>query len=354
MHTNISNQTIKCTTNIQNITTITIGKHSEKDKLIFADVRISLVILLFGISLISLLFLLSSVVIFIVSGKNFFSHDINILHFNNTLSLFLGVISFPLINIPYSFDIACVPISCLIQFLGTNVFVSSLSIAIVVFYSTWIVNINHTARKLSFFLIPIGWGVSLLWALACASYEYIKGYSFDIQCRVPDNLRFQLPWTSLAPVIVIILINTALLILSLGKVWLVLRKHSQKGELKRLYRVVNSGILLIPALGIPFISLIVIQLYEAPEGVDKTENNELAFLIILLINSPIGIVHFILITCQIQETVIRRSCCCHRMTPTQIAHSLHLNIVRPPHPKKKTISTIIENSSVQQIPVDTI
>ena len=159
--------------------------------------------------------------------------------------------------------------------------------------------------------------------------------------------------------IVILLINTALLIASLFKVWLVLGKQSsQQGELRRLRKVVISGILLIPALGLPFISFLVIRLYAAPEGTNRAELNVFALMITILFNSPIGIIHFMLITCQIRESIIRKywCCCCCRITPAQIAkslHSLHFNIVRPKH-KQRNHKILFEESTFHQISDDTI
>ena len=347
-----SNGTVQCTTRIQNIRTMALGVF-----IITQEVRVGLISLTVIMSLISLLFLVSSLVIFIASGRKFFSHDINILHFNNTLSLLIALISVAFFPLPmyYSvFEPICIPVKFFLHFLWTNVFLSSLSIAISVFYAIWIVSINRTAKKLSIFLIPIGWGVSLVWAAAWTTYRSITGDFSMLYCFFSDKTNFEFPWVILAPMIAILLINTALLIASLFKVWLVLRKQSsQQGELKRLRKVVISGILLIPALGLPFITLLVIQMYEAPEGINKLELNILAFICIMLINSPIGIIHFILITCQLGETIIRKyCCCCRKVTAAQIAHSLHLNIARP-KPKQKNHETVYEHSTVQQTP-DTI
>ena len=303
--------------------------------------------------------LLSSLVIFIVSWNKFFSHDINILHFNNTLALFMAIISVPLIYPGYNANrgtAGCIVISFVLNCLWTNVFISSLSIAIAVFYTIWIVSIRHTARKLYKYLIPIGWGVSLLWSAASVLYNILifKPSDYNPCFLFNRNRNFEIGWSFLGPMIVILLINTLLLILSLVKIWLVLRKqNTQEGELKRLRRVAIGGILLVPALGFPFISVIALQLYDAFNydtatlNISSVQKNIIAFLIILIINSPIGIAHFILITCQINETILRKycCCCCRRTTPAQIAHSLHLNIARrAPKANRDTPDDVIPDS----------
>ena len=220
-----------------------------------------------------------------------------------------------------------------------NAFLSCLSVAISVFYTIRIVSINRTAKKLSKYLIPIGWGVSVIWS---------------VPWTLLDFGVFKLLWLSFVPMVVILLFNITLLIASLIKVWLALRKQSsQQGELKRLRKVVKSGILLISAMILPFLAFVAIRLCISIDKGSDLDNNILAYLVTFLIISPIGIIYFILIPCQIKETIIRKNICLRRrMTVVQRAHSLHLNIVRP-KPKRKNHNTLIEHLIVQQTP-DTI
>ena len=242
-------------------------------------------------------------------------------------------------------------------------FISSLSVAILVFYSIWIVSIQHTARKLYKYLIPIGWCVSLLWAVGWLVFDILHDpcESQFKKCILLSDTNLRVGWAFIAPITGILLINTVLLIFSLIKIRFALkRQSSHEGEFKRLRRVVIGGILLIPALGLSFISLVAIEIPRENEII----NERLATLIIMLINSPIGIVHFILITCQIKETVLRKCCCCCKSrcckkTLPQLAHSLHLNVVRRnPRTIQETNETVIQgplptNDDVIQEPVST-
>ena len=289
---------------------------------------------------------------FIISGKQFFSHDINVLHFNHTLTLLLAILSLPLfILILFSLN-WCLAVTFFLLFLSTNVFISSLSIAILVFYSIWIVSIQHTARKLYKYLIPIGWRVSFFWAVGWLVHDIFRDpcESQVKQCPLLFNTNFRIGWAFIAPMTGILLINTVSLLLSLIKIWFVLkRKNSHEGEFKRLWKVAIGGILLIPALGLSFISIVVISMVAIEIVRENKELNiTLAIPIIILINFVIGIVHFILITCQIKETVLRKCCCycknrCFKKTVPQLAHSLHLNVVRRnPRTKQQTNETVIQ------------
>ena len=347
----MTKRTIQCTTKIQNIRSIAVGRF-----IVTSGFALTFIGLTMSICIISVLLLIVSVIIFISSGKKFFSHDINILHFNNTLSLLFALFITPLISF-YLGPSRCFLLPFLLHFLWMNVFLSSLSIAISVFYSIWIVSINRTAKKLSKYLIPIGWIVSIIILGVWGFVDGLAGGSLII-CVSPGNIWFWFDWLILVIIIVILLIKITLLIASLFKVRSMLRKQSsQQGELKRLRKVVINGILLIPGLGLSILAFIGLLSYAA----FSTELDQSIYLlddiIIMFFISPIGIVHFILITCQIRESIIRKCWCCFccRITSAKIAkslHSLHFNIARP-KPKQKNHQTVYEHSTVQQT-TDTI
>ena len=172
-----------------------------------------------------MLFLSSSVVIFIISGKQFFSHDINVLHFKLTLSLFLAIISLPFFMLAYESLDWCLTVTFLLLFLSTNVFIPSLSIAILIFYSIWIVSIKCTARKLYKYLIPIGWCISFFWTIG-RLVDDIHQDPCESQlkkCTLISDTNFPIGWAFIAPMTGILLINIILLILSLIKIGLHLR-----------------------------------------------------------------------------------------------------------------------------------
>ena len=121
----------------------------------------------------------------------------------------------------------------------------------------------------------------------------------------------------------------------------------------------------IPALGLSFISVCVISMVAIEIlGENKKLNISLAIPITILISFAIGIVHFILNTCQIKDTVLLKCCCyrksrCCRKTLPQLDHSIHLSVVRRnPRTKLETNETVIQgtvptNDDVIQEPVST-
>ena len=312
---------------------------------------------------ISLLFLLTSVIIFMLSGKRFFSPDINKLHFNHALSLFLAVGCFLfLVRSVWEHPWLCSIVAFLLHFLWTNVFISSLSIAILVFYSIWIVNIQHTARRLYKYLIPIGWCVSFLWAVVWLVYGKLTRNYLDINVQIEttdENCEYScflsskkhLIWSFLAPIYAILVVNALLLFLCLYKIRLALRnRNNYESELSRLRRVSIGAILLIPALGLPFIVSILLSF-------DLHTVFEWVF---VLSNAPVGIVHFLLITYQIPEAKIPKYCRSTKsqqqttsMTDSTTAKdtlnrkpSLHFNVVHLLTKNNKD-ATVYGNDSVE-------
>ena len=264
---------------------------------------------------ISFLFLLTSVVIFILSGKKFFSIDVNILHFNNTLVLSIAVCCFLfLVQLASTIPWLCTLTAFFLHFLWTNVFISSFSIAILVFYNIWVVGIKHKAKKLSPFLIPIGWCVSFLWAVIWLVYgkltnQYldsdIEDYKVYKYCEYSCFLsaKSYLIWSFLSPIFIILLANTSVLFLCLYKIRLVLKyRNSTETELLRLTKVSIGGILLIPALCLPFIISLPLSFSQF------YQHNETLYTVFewayVLSNAPIGVAHFLLITYQIPEARI--------------------------------------------------
>ena len=220
-----------------------------------------LVISNYTILSISFLFLLTSLILFLLSAKTFFKIDVNILHFNHTLTLVLGVACF-LFGVQTTTDnhILCTVVAFLLYFIWTNVFFASLSIAMQVFYSIWVVGLKHQARRLYPWLISIGWCVSFLWAVIWLVFgQLTQQYLYsdvhtnkdcEKSCFVSTNMF----WSFIAPILVILLINFSVLTLSLVKIRLALKKKNRsEGEYRRLRRVATTAILLLPAFSIPFV-----------------------------------------------------------------------------------------------------
>ena len=317
---------------------------------------------------ISLLFLLASLFIFSFSGKRFFLADINISHFNHAISLFLAVGSFiSLVQSASHVSWLCTAAAFLLHFLWTNVFVSSLSIAILVFYSIWIVSIKHTARKLSKYMIPIGWSVSLLWALVWLIYGKLTGEYLQVDSRnvsIQDDCEYScflstenyLVMSFLIPIYVILVLNGSILIVSLFRIRLALKsKHKFESELTTLRRVSIGAILLIPALSLPFMFAIPLS-FSGLIGESAVTVFEWAY---ILSNAPIGIIHFLLITYQIPEAYFPKWFCSklsQQPTTFSVTESnncsmdrklpIHFNVVRANH-SSITESTVFGNDWVE-------
>ena len=272
---------------------------------------------------VSLLFLIATIITFLYSWKQVFRIDINILNFNYSivlsLDIFVSIIGTDLVS---KDRFICHVTAFLTHFLWSSVFLSSLSIMILVFYSIWIVGIKHQARILSSYLIPISWTISGIWALiwlpvGLVDDMYINSNINDkTECTQPCVLSTEsgLIYAFILPIIIIICINLCILFLNLGRIRKVF-KNSDRNEMEivRLRKVAFGGLLLVPSLGIPF--LLSIPLSFSPFYINKQDDN--AFYIILhwvslISTGTIGITHFLLVTYQTPEVRLPQFFRCNR------------------------------------------
>ena len=263
---------------------------------------------------ISLLFLLASIITFSVSWKNVFRIDINVMNFNHTIALFLAIlVSIFGTELFSKHSVVCHILAFLGHFLWTNVFLSSLSISTLVFYSIWIVGIKHLARKLSPFLIPIAWSISLVWALIWLAYgitsdKYIDKTSNE-NCQESCILSTQskLVYALIVPVMVILMVNMLILFLNLFRIRQVFKRNDKsETELMRLRKVAFGGLLLVPSLGLPF-------LLSVPLTFSHLFTNQIPLYLFfqwtsLIATTTIGIMHFFLVTYQTPEVKLLPSC----------------------------------------------
>ena len=267
------------------------------------------------IALISLLLLISTVVLVIHSGKKLFSQGIYVLHFNNIISLYIALFSVAFISLPMYLPESCIPVSFFLHFLWTNVFLSSLSMAIGIFLSS---------LKIHTLLILIGWLASILWAVAATIIRmFLYGALSKDNCPVID-LFF------VGPMVVILLINSALLVVSYVNKCLMRNKPSGQDEkVDLLQKAILTSIVFVKSMGLRFFSSQASGLNATTQQLNNLEMNFLFLIITIIISSPIGVLHFLTIINQIRGA----------------------NRRRPIREKKKTS---IENSTEQQAPYDTI
>ncbi|KAI6655968.1 Lymphocyte antigen 75 [Oopsacas minuta] len=266
---------------------------------------------------ISLIFLLTSLFIFIFSGKRFFRLDINVLHFNHTLSILLAIFLFIFGAEAFAEHPAvCTIVAFMLHFLWINVFLSSLGIAILLIYSIWIVGLK-TPRKLSPFLIPICWSVSFTWACVWIIYGKFVGLGYldsQIEYDRTDNecgdscfisTRANLIWTFLVPIFVVLFVNIIILILVLIKIRIGLkRKYEMESELIRLRKLALGAIVLVPTLSLPFIMSLPLAFSRFYP--DNVHVSTIFLWVYVFSTTPIGIIHFFLVTFRIPQARIPR------------------------------------------------
>ena len=284
---------------------------------------------------ISLLFLLVSIITFSVSWKKIFRIDINVMNFNHTIALFLAIfVSIFGTELFSKHPVVCHILAFLGHFLWTNVFLSSLSISFLVFYSIWVVGIKHFAKKLSPFLIPISWSISLVWALIWLVYGIVSdsyiNKTLNENCQESCILSTQskLIYALIVPVIVILMVNVFFLFLNLFRIRQVFKRSDKSdSELVRLRKVALGGLLLVPSLGLPF-------LLSVPLTFSHLYTDQIPLFLFfqwtnLIATATIGIIHFLLVTHQTPEVKLLPSCIRSNKQPlTSKTPMPYINVVK--------------------------
>ena len=298
---------------------------------------------------ISLLFLLTSLFIFMFSGKKFFRIDINVMHFNHTVTIFLAIFLFIFgAEVFVEHPVVCNIVAFLLHFLWTNVFLSSFGIAILLIYSIWIVGLK-VPRKLSPALIPICWSVSFLWAVVWIIYGKFVGIGYldseieyertNKKCKDPCfiSTRANLIWTFLVPIFVVLLVNIIILILVLIKIRIGLkRKNEMESEFFRFRKLAFGAIVLVPTLSLPFIISLPLAFLE------YYHDNQIISTVFLwayvFSTTPIGILHFFLVTYRIPEARFPKLFCSkhslRESTAVSSIDTLKSTLPRPNEPCK--------------------
>ena len=264
---------------------------------------------------VSLLFLLASIITFLISWKKIFHIDINVMNFNHSITLFLAIfVSIFGTELFSEHRVVCHGVAFLGHFFWTNVFLSSLSISILIFYSIWIVGVKHLARKLSPYLIPIAWFISIVWALIWLAYgivndSYINNNTDSSEnfpnkpdCKQPCMLstHSSLIYALIVPVISILTMNIFFLFLNLFRIRQAFKnKDRSEREVVRLRKVAFGGLLLVPSLGLPF-------LLSIPLSFSHLYTDHIAIYLFfqwtnLITTATIGVLHFFLVTYQTPE-----------------------------------------------------
>ena len=312
----LSDGRVECTTD--HLTTFAVLFTTAKREKTDIETMI-LRVLSYSLLSISLIFLFTSLVIYLVAWKKFFKSDItdiSVQYFNHALVLFLALACFTFgIETTSSVYWLCTGIAFLLHFLWTNVFMASLCIGIVCLYKVVLININ-AKKKLSSYLVPISWSVSFLWALAWFIYTRFEGeylqedtmsvnetklVSFERSCFL--SMTGNIIWAFIAPIVLIIGINLVILFMTMIKLKKVKMDSRNKTEFQTLRQGVLGGLLLVPVLSLPFIVALPLMFSRFYQGDSYDLIIQIFEWIFIIVNAPIGIYHFFTITMQRRDVI---------------------------------------------------
>ena len=285
----------------------------------------------------SLIALILSILIFIVIHKEFFQIEMNRIYFNYALSLALAILTFIFgIQLTSIHPIACSLSVFLLHYFWLAVFSWSLCVSIEIIYLLWITSLNR--KNLFWFLLPLGWGLPVPIVVISIGVRH-DSYRHSTAAFCFLSYSNGLIWSFIGPILVLLCLNLIALIMACIKI-VVIAKNGDKRRNVSNWEVAKQSVInssfLFPVLGAPWILLPISLLVNSFASTTVFE------WIFIILNSPSGILFFVLFTLRhdiVRERLFRRK------TETSNQHSNELNSVpkyntpRVIRPRKNVISS---------------
>ncbi|XP_065911567.1 cadherin EGF LAG seven-pass G-type receptor 1-like isoform X2 [Dysidea avara] len=232
---------------------------------------------------ISIICLLATIIIILLFRKTIFKAKQHMIHVNLALALLLGLVVF-VSGIETASDnkVGCISVTILLHYFFLAAFCWMLCEGIMIYILLVKVFYNGFFKQLPFH-IAIGWGLPIPIVAVTAGLSY-DHYDDDDICWLPKERGIM--WAFLAPVIAIILCNTAVLVLTMYTIFKTSRKRMKNHQITKVEvgkRLLWAAVILLPILGSTWII-----------GMISVNNNFTGFSwIFTILNSFQGMVIFI-------------------------------------------------------------
>ncbi|KAI6658168.1 Adhesion G-protein coupled receptor D1-like isoform X2 [Oopsacas minuta] len=287
-----------------------------------------LVISIFSYLLVSIsfIFLLISLILFLIAGKPFFKVEANIIYFNYCLSMLLATGLFLLgIESGTHNDFVCLIIGFLLHYIWLAVFTWTLCNGIFIIFK--LVIAVMTTRKIYPYLIVFGWTFPLVIPIITIAVTRENYVDPSEHCFL--NINYGVIWAFISPIIILLLINLILLTLAVVRIVTARAKAGEDQRLGLIKNVLIYSLILTPILGLPWVILI-FNIFIRSTVVEW---------IFILLNGGMGLIFFIVVTLGNAEVraIFKRK----RNTQTTsntISSGVNSNTISKFRIKKKSIS----------------
>ena len=254
---------------------------------------------------VSLIFLIVSIVLFLISSKKFFKVETNILYFNYAVSLALATSVF-IFGIQTAKDSpgGCSIVTFLLHYLWLSVFSWSFAISIFMIYILFFGVVQR--RRIWWAIMILGWGLPLPIVVITAAIGLSRGVEGYVTLGDHCFISYQdgLIWGFFVPFILLIAVTTILAVIAIIKIFLSVRgKGEQTDELDSIKKTALTVIVLLPVLSAPWI-LGILNVF-----ITSLVSTTIIEWVTILLTAPTGLLFFLLVVlrnAQVQEIVFRR------------------------------------------------
>ena len=252
---------------------------------------------------ISLIFLVLSIIFFLIASKKFFKVETNILYFNFAISLTLATSVF-IFGIQSAKDsiIGCCIVVFFLHYFWLSVFSWSFAISIFMIYILYFGVLQR--RRIWWIIMMLGWGIPVPIVFITIGVGVSRGAYATIGDHCFLSYQDGLIWGFLAPLIILVICSSIGAVCATVKIFLTVRNKGDKtDDLEAMKKLAVSLMVLLPILSIPWI------LGAINAFITLAVTTTILEWVTILLTAPTGLLFFLLVVLrnpQVQEVVLKR------------------------------------------------
>ena len=253
---------------------------------------------------ISLIFLVVSIILFLISARSFFKVETNILYFNYALALIFATSVFIFgIQSARNSHVGCSIVGFLLHYTWLSVFSWSSAISIFIIYILYFGKLIK--KKIWWLMMLIGWGLPLPIVIPTFAVGVYRNQYINIGDHCFLSYLNGIIWAFLGPFVVLIIASFVGAIISVIKIvsLIIHKKGDMQHDFEAMKKLNVTILVLLPVLSVPWIIGVVNSFLTFVLTVIVVE------WVTILFTAPVGILFFFLVALrntEVQEVIFRK------------------------------------------------
>ena len=250
----------------------------------------------------SLIFLVVSIILFLISARSFFKVETNILYFNYALALILATSVFIFgIQSARNSHVGCSIVGFLLHYTWLSVFSWSSAISIFMIYILYFGKLIK--KKIWWLMMLIGWGLPLPIVIPTFAVGVYRNQYINIGDHCFLSYLNGIIWAFLGPFVVLIIASFVGAIISVIKILIIHKEEDLPQDFEAMKKLNVTILVLLPVLSVPWIIGVVNTFLTSALTVIVVE------WVTILFTAPVGILFFFLVilrNTEVQEVIFKK------------------------------------------------